>query len=206
VPIIDPGSGGVSDAVVFLRKVDPRKARPWDHEPVRIEQRDYQIHILQGDVESRCGFVRRGDAIEMVSRQAVFHSLHAGDANFFTLAFPDSDQPLTRRLDRSGLTELTSAAGYFWTRGYLFVADHPYYCCTGGNGNFTLPQVPAGHYELVCWHPNWRERTHDRDPESALISRLFFQAPVELVRQVEVTAGATVTASITLTTADFNKP
>jgi hypothetical protein len=132
--------------------------------------------------------------------------LHAGGANFFTLAFPDPNRPLTRRLDRSGLTEFTSAAACFWMRAYLFVADHPYFCRTDGNGNFTLPQVPAGHYELVCWHPNWRERGHDRDPESALLSRLYFQAPVELVRQVEVTAGATVTASFALTTANFNKP
>jgi hypothetical protein len=202
-PVIDCGRGGVKNAVVYLRGVDPRKARPWDHEPVRVEQRDYQVHVLQGDADSRCGIVRRGDAIEMVSRQAVFHSLHAGGANFFTLAFPDPDQPLTRRLDRPGLTELSSAAGCFWMRAYLFIADHPYYCRTDSQGNFTLPQVPAGHYELICWHPNWRKQGHDRDPESALISRLYFQAPVELERQVEVSAGATETVSFTLTAAAF---
>src|SRR5262245_41285325 len=32
-PRIDAG-GGVADAVVFLRHVDPEKSKPWDHEPV----------------------------------------------------------------------------------------------------------------------------------------------------------------------------
>jgi hypothetical protein len=70
----------------------------------------------------------------------------------------------------------------------LFVADHPYFCRTDFEGRFTLEQVPEGRYELVCWHPNWHERSHDRDPESALIQRLYFAEPLELVRQIEVPA------------------
>jgi len=204
VPVIDDKSSGVKDAVVFLRNVDPRRARPWNHAPVRVEQIDYRIQIRQGELESRCGFVRCGDEIEMISRQSVFHSMHAGGANFFTLAFPDRDKPLSRRLERPGLTELSSAAGCYWMRGYLFVADHPYYCRTDCEGRFHLPQVPAGQYELVCWHPNWRERGHDRDPESSLVCRLYFQPPAKLVRMMKIGAGKTENISFTLTADAFS--
>jgi hypothetical protein len=129
--------------------------------------------------------------------------LHGGGANFFTLAFPDPDKPLARRLDRPGLVELSSAAGCFWMRGYLFVADHPYYCRTDSQGRFTLPQVPAGNYELVCWHPSWTEQGHDRDPESALICRLYFAPPVEIVRPVRVQAGAMQMVEFTLNEKSF---
>jgi hypothetical protein len=177
---------GVKDAVVFLRGVDPRRARPWDRPPVRVVQQGEQFHIRQGDGDAPLGFVRRGDAIEMVSADPVFHSLHAGGAAFFTLAFPDAGRPRTRRLTERGVAELTSAAGYYWMRGYLFVDDHPYYARTDAAGRFALKDVPPGRYEAVCWLPDWREQRHERDPETSLITRLFFRPPLESVRPVEV--------------------
>src|SRR2546430_1715449 len=36
-PVIDGPSRGVSNAVVFLRGLDPGRARPWDHASVRVE-------------------------------------------------------------------------------------------------------------------------------------------------------------------------
>ena len=100
--------------------------------------------------------------------------------------FPDPDRPLTRSLNEKGVVELTSAAGYYWMRAYLFVDDHPYYARTDKEGRFSLEQVPPGKYELVCWMPNWLEARHERDPESGVITRLFFQPPVALVQKVEL--------------------
>jgi hypothetical protein len=186
-PVIDAKTHAVRGAVVFLRGVDPRRARPWDLPPVRVVQQGQQFHVRQGDEDGRVGFVRRGDSVEMVSADAVFHSLHAGGAAFFTLAFPDPDRPRTRPLASPGLVELTSAAGYFWMRGYLFVDDHPYYARTGADGRFRLEKVPPGRYEVVCWLPDWREQRHERDSETSLVTRLFFRPPLESVRPVEVT-------------------
>jgi hypothetical protein len=183
-PRIDPQSRGVQGAVLYLRGVDLKCARPWTHHPVRIEQRDRQFHIYQGDSDSKIGFVARGAAVEMVSQDPLFHSLHAGGAVFFTLAFPDPKQPCARRLPDKGLVELTSAAGYYWMRGYLFVDDHPYYVRTDAQGRFSLPQVPPGRYELVCWLPNWNIDRQERDPESGLVTRIFFAPPLEIVKPV----------------------
>src|SRR5207248_1964383 len=125
-PNIDSATSGVAGAVVFLRGVDPARARPWDHPPVVVEHQDRQLWVVQGGVRSRIGFVRRDDSITMVSREKVFNALHAGGAAFFTLTFPDADQPLRRALDKKGQVELSSAAGGYWMRGHLFVDDHPY--------------------------------------------------------------------------------
>src|SRR5208283_3993950 len=132
------------------------------------------------------GFVRRGESIEMVSREPVFHMLHGDGADFFTLAFPDPDQPSSRRLANKGVVELSSAANYFWMRAYLFVDDHPYQACTTPDGSFVLPDVPPGDYELVCWMPNWMEAKRDLDPESAIVLRLRYQPPVEIRQRVTV--------------------
>jgi hypothetical protein len=202
-PAIDPDTKGVGNAVVFLRGVDPRRARPWDLPQVRVEQKDYRFVVRQGDTAGRDGFVRRGDPVEMVSAEPVFHALHASGAAYFGLMFPDPDQPRTRALDRRGVVELTSAAGYFWMRAYLFVDDHPYYVRTDRQGRFLLGQVPSGRYEVVCWLPDWHEAGHDRDPETSVVMRLTFRPPVERVQTVAVGAAGTSAVDFCWGSGDF---
>jgi hypothetical protein len=189
---IDPSTRAVRDVLVYLRGVDVERARPWNHTPVRVEQGDLQLEVVQGDRMTPIGFVRRGDSIEMVSRDPRYHALHASGAEYFTLAFPDPDQPLTRVLDHAGVVELTSGAGYYWMRAYLIVDDHPYYTCTDSDGRFTLAQVPPGRYDLVCWMPNCQESGHDRDPETGFVTRIRFKpslmsyCPIELGTKQEL--------------------
>jgi len=204
-PAIDRRTRAVANAVVFLRGVDPRKAKPWKHPPVRVEQAGLRLRVRQGDVDSHCGFVRRGDAVEMVSREAVFHSLHAGGAAFFTLPFPDPDQPLSRTLNKKGIVELSSAAGYYWMRAYLFVGDHPYYARTDARGRFALEQVPPGRYEVICWMPSWREARHDLDPETAVVSRVVFGPPAEPAQTITLGQGEAPVVRFVLSKDSFGR-
>jgi hypothetical protein len=185
-PVIAPSTGGVANAVVFLRGVDPRRSRPWDHPPVRVEFREYQLYVCQGSTDARTGFVRRGDTIEMTSTQALFHSLQVRGAAFFALTFPEPGLVCHRRLERAGVVELQSGVGCFWMRGHLFVDDHPYYARTDAQGRFRLPQVPPGEYDLVCWLPNWHEAERELDADTGLICRLAFQPPFEVVQHIHL--------------------
>jgi len=205
-PAIDPSTRAVAGAVVFLRGIEPERSRPWDLGPVRVEMRDRWFHLRQGDDAVGVGFVRRGDAVEMVSRDPVFHALRADGAAFFTLAFPDADRPRRRRLEKKGLVELSSGAGHPWMRAYLFVDDHPYYTRTDAAGLFALAQVPPGRYEAVAWLPNWAEAGHSRDPESGLVTRIVLQPPVEHARPVEIPASGTAELSFTFSTGEFAQP
>jgi hypothetical protein len=189
-PIVDPASKGVADAVVFLRGIDPNKARPWPHAPVRIEQQHRRIQVVQGDATSRVGFVRAGDSIEAVNRDPEYHALRARGAAFFTLPFADRDRPSYKQLKRSGIVELSSAAGYYWMQAHLFVVEHGYYARTDREGRFRLEQVPAGNYEAVCWMPSWIVARKDRDPESSLIARAVFAPSLEQTMPIGVRAGA----------------
>jgi hypothetical protein len=204
-PAIDPAGRGVAGAVVFLRGIDPRRARPWDHPPARVEMRDWQFHVLQGGADARTGFVRRGDAVEMVSSQRVFHSLQARGAAFFALPFPDPGEPCTRRLTRPGVVELSSPVGYFWMRAHLFVADHPYFTRTDAEGHFSLPRVPPGEYEAVCWLPDWRTAGRELDGDTGQLCRLTFRPPAEVARPVRVTAGSPAEVSFALSQAAFGR-
>ena len=202
-PIVDPQSRGVRDAAVFLRGVDPHKAKPWDHPPVLVEQRDLELHVVQGSQDARVGFVHRGDTIEMVSRDLVFHALRARGSGWFTLAFPDADQPLSRPLEQNGVIELTSGAGYYWMRAYLMVDEHPYYTLTDADGRFTLSQVPPGRYEVVCWLPNWRETGHDRNPDTGRVMRLHFAPPAVIKQTLGLRPRQTRDLRFALSVSDF---
>jgi hypothetical protein len=187
LPRISPARG-VANAVVYLRHIRLEESKPWGFPPVSVEMRDCQFRLIQGETVSSVAFARRGEAVTLVSRDNHFHAVHADGATFLNFAFPDASSPLAPRLTEKGVVELTSATGYFWMRGYLFVDDHPYYARTDSAGRFLLEQVPPGCYEIVCWLPDWREGRHERDPESGMISRLYFRPPLESVQKVTVRA------------------
>jgi hypothetical protein len=183
---------------VFLRGVDPRQARPWDHPPARVEARAYQLHVVQGNADRRYGIVRRGDCVELTSAQRPFHSVQGRGAAFFARTFPEPGMTCTQHLDRPGVVELMSGAGAFWMRAYLFVDDHPYYALTAPDGRFALAQVPPGEYDLVCWLPDWREAGHELDGDTGLVWRVSFRPPRQTVRRVRVGPGQAQTAHFEL--------
>ncbi len=203
LPVVDANTGGVQDAVVYLRAVDAAKSRPWDHPPVRVEFREDEMFVVQGKYAGRRGFVHRGDPFEVVSKKAAFETLQVRGASFFSLTLPDVDASRSRRLDQPGVVELSSGVGRFWMRGHLFVVDHPYYVRTDATGHFTLPEVPAGRYQLVCWHPNWHEDVRERDADTCCISRLTFQPAAEVIQDVVVEPGETSVVVYTLSLKDF---
>jgi hypothetical protein len=204
-PAINPQRRAVAGAVVMLHGIDAGHARPWDLPPVRIEHRERRLHIVQGESDGKVGFVRQGDAVEFVSREPEFNTLRASGAAFFSLTLPDPDQPRRRMMAEKGLVELNSGAGWYWMRAYVFVDEHPYYMRTDAEGRFCLTGVPPGEYQLSCWMPNWNVGRHERDPETTVITRIFFRPPVQQDKPVKVHPAMTTTVDFTRTASEFNK-
>lgn len=204
-PLIDPQTRAVAEAIVFLREVELDRAKPWDLPPVVVESNDQQMLVRQGEVARHSGFVRRGDSIEMVSRDAGFYTVHASGAAFFTVPFPEPERMTRRRLNDLGIVELSSAAGSYWQRAYLHVAEHPYYTHTNAAGRFELSQIPPGRYELVCWLPNWQKARHERDPEFAVISRWYFEKPLEKKQTCNVEPGKSGSLEMFISIAEFDR-
>ena len=204
-PQVNPGNRGVAHAVLFLRQVDLRRSRPWDHEPVQVEHRDWKLEVRQGETVSSIGFVRRGESFMAVSKQKVIHMLRGEGAAFFALPFADAEVASAKVLDRKGRVELSSGADYHWMRAHLFVDDHPYYACSNDDGQFILTQVPPGVYQVVCWLPNWKVAWQDRNPESSHASRVGFRPPLEMPREVTVGPGQSVAVEFVISQKNFGQ-
>ncbi|MGL6096688.1 MAG: hypothetical protein ACRC7O_12940 [Fimbriiglobus sp.] len=199
-PAVDPVSRGLGGAVVFVKNLDPARGKPWDLPAVRVEITGAAVHVIPG---GRVGFVKRGAEVPMASAEAGHRMLRARGAAYFTLPFPDAGQPIARTFDRPGIVELTSGSGEFWTAADVFVCDHPYFTVTATDGSFALPQVPAGTWELGVWVRNWHVSGQDRDPESGIVSRVRYAAPVGKAATVTVAANAAAAVDVPLTAVDF---
>jgi hypothetical protein len=191
------------DVVVFLRKVDLKKSKPWDHAKVQIEQRGRRLLVKQGETTGNVGWVRAGDEIVVTNNDTHFHMLRGRGANFFSMPFADQKTPGQRRLNKPGVVELSSGAFFFWMHGYLHVAEHPYYTKTDAEGRFTLEKVPAGNYEVVCWMPSWEVTQKYRDPDTGYVIQVDYRPAVEQVRAVSVDVGTRKEAAFTWTLGDF---
>jgi hypothetical protein len=203
-PKINREGNGLLGAVVFLRKVDPARSKPWDLGAARVEINDGNITVNQGDSGPYIvGFVRNGDAVEMISHSKGLEIVRARGDAFFSLTFPEPEKELSRPFTKPGLVELTGAVGNFWARSYLFVAEHPYYTRTDANGHFKLENVPEGEYELALWIPNWKTERFERDPENLYVARLWFCPPVVWVDKVRVEAGGEATKEFSVRNGDF---
>jgi hypothetical protein len=195
---------GIEHAVVFLRSVDAERSKPWDHAPLRVEFKQRQLAILQGERRASVGFVQPGGVMEMVNRDAEYHHLSTRGAAFFADPLIIKDRVNRRTLAKPGIVDLSSGNGYYWLHAHLFVTEHPYYACTDANGQFRLDQVPAGTHELVCWMPSWHVKRKERDPESGTVTRVVWAPPVEQTRTIEVQAGQQAEVEYRWTIASFD--
>lgn len=202
-PAVDAKTRGLAGSVVYLRGVDAAHSRSWNHPPVSVVQQDYQIRVKPGGPNHNVGIVRLGDEVMFSSADPTQHMLRARGAAYFTLPFPEPNQPLARCFDKPGIVELTSGAGMAWMAADIFVVGHPYYTITESDGTFVLSQVPAGEYELVAWVRNWHVEDSDRDTETGITIRNRYARPVEKTARLRVEPLHTATHDLQFSPSDF---
>src|ERR1043166_4173315 len=144
--------GGVQDTFVYL---DGVAAAPWSAsvKPILIDQKkcQYAPHMLAVPV---------GTKLEFTNSDAILHNVHGhqttdeGAQTLFNIAQPVQGQhtPLDAPLTKPGIISLSCEAGHPWMSGYVFVADNPYVAITNSDGEFVIPDVPAGTYHIKMWH------------------------------------------------------
>ena len=137
-------NNGIRNAVVWLQNLPPGAKRDWNLPPAKMDQK-------------QCSFIPRvvvvpvGGTVEFLNSDRLLHNVRSvGKENPpFNRAQPHGraisfvfKQPEILRVD----CDLHS-----WMRGWVVVAEHPFYAVTNDQGEFMLENVPRGKYTLQVW-------------------------------------------------------
>lgn len=136
---------GVQDAIVYLKKVEKGKA--WVKPPKLPELNNFKCRF-----EPYVQVVPVGSALEIVNSDPVLHNTHGfyDRRTAFNVAMPKQGERIKAKLEKPGLVRVECDA-HGWMRGWIYVADNPYYAITLKDGTFTIADVPPGTYTLVAW-------------------------------------------------------
>ncbi len=96
-----------------------------------------------------------------------------------------SSEPVV--FDKAGVVALGCNI-HDWMIGFIYVADSPYFGKTGGAGQVTIDQLPAGNYSVRIWHPRMQ------------------QTESSTIKAIEIEAGSSVEMSWQIAVAPLYKP
>ena len=167
-------SNGILNAVVSLEGVASGAKGP--KSPVRVKM-DQKACVFS----PRVIVVPAGGTVEFLNSDRLLHNVKGGgkENSPFNRA-----QPHARSISiafRSPEILRVECDLHSWMRGWVVVAEHPYYAVTNPEGEFAFDNVPAGKYQLVVWHETLgtlrQEVTLPQEGSRPLVVRMQKQAP-----------------------------
>lgn len=102
----------------------------------------------------RVAAARVGQKVTFVNSDPIFHNVRSvtNQNEKFNMAMPKKDQRETKVFNKAEMFLQAKCSVHPWMGAYVAVMDHPFYAITNSNGEFSLPNLPAGTYDLEAWH------------------------------------------------------
>lgn len=152
--VVDP-SGGLADAIVFVRSGLPENLRwPVPADITVLDQKGcvFVPHVLA---------VRVGQEIEIRNSDATFHNIEerTGANPAFRAAMPEQGSAVRRSFASPEVAVKLRCEAHPWMSAYIGVFDHPFFAVTGADGRFALPELPEGDYTIEAWHETLGRRS-----------------------------------------------
>jgi plastocyanin len=177
-------TSGVKDTFVYL---EDAPSVPGDQQPrpasLLMDQQkcQYTPHAMTVPV---------GTQLDIINSDSILHNVHgntvatSGSQTLFNIAQPVKGSPSkTPALDKPGMIFLTCEAGHPWMNAFVFVADNPYVAVTKDDGDFVIPNVPAGTYHIKMWHEGVTLKSNDKKRQ-----KYEYEDPYETTKEIVVTA------------------
>lgn len=175
-----PGTGsGVQGSIVWLEGIREGKEFAFEKSP-KLEQRGCQFlpHVQ---------IVAPGTTMLITNDDAVLHNYHVTTAGTTVTneAQPEGSPAHEMTLKRPGLHQVVCDV-HPWMKGFIMVAEHPYYAVTDQDGRFTLSDVPPGAYKLRIWRDDW----HIEELKNAEGRIVSYKWKPDLAQEMSVTVEA----------------
>lgn len=142
--VLSPNNG-ILNAVVSLEGVASGAKGPMTATPVIMDQKECVF-------TPRVVVVPAGGTVEFLNSDRLLHNVKGGGKQNSPF---NRAQPHARSISiafRSPEVLRVDCDLHSWMRGWVVVAEHPYYAVTNAEGEFSFDNVPPGKYQLAVWH------------------------------------------------------
>ena len=140
-------NGGLRNAFVYIKSGLEGMSFPVPTEPVVLNQEGcvYVPHVLG---------IRVGQELNILNSDATLHNIHATPSvnQEFNIGQPVANMSTTRTFDSEEIMVPFKCDVHRWMNSYAGVLDHPYFAVSGGDGSFSIGNVPPGDYTVGIWH------------------------------------------------------
>jgi len=162
---------GLENALIVLERYDRRVM------PTRLQA---QLTTEGCQLVPRIQWLPLGTSLAIINKDGAMHHLYAtlGDNSLFEADLKPDSPPLRRPLVVPGLYKI-NCGRHLWERAWIYVSPHDSVTVTDSSGEFTMKNVPAGHYRVRVWHEGWLAKGKDRD------GRLEFE-PMQQIEEINV--------------------
>jgi plastocyanin len=157
-------TGAVWDAVVYVDRVPPTAVVPSGGARPRLEQKAQSF-------VPRVLAVVAGTVVDFPNLDAVFHNVFSvSPAKRFDLGKYSRGQSRSVTFSKTGLVKVYCDI-HSDMAAFIYVLPHAFFAQPDDAGFFALPDLPAGHYRLRVWHPDFGDIERQVEvPDSTAVS------------------------------------
>ncbi len=145
--VITDMEGGLQNSFVYIKGGLEGMNFPVPTEPVVLNQEGcvYVPHVLG---------IQVGQPLDIMNSDQTLHNIHATPSvnQEFNIGQPVQNMTTTRTFDAPEIMVPFKCDVHRWMNSYAGVLDHPYFAVSGGDGTFTIGNVPPGAYTVGVWH------------------------------------------------------
>lgn len=170
VVVVNP-NGTLADVFVYVKAGLPAGATyPVPSTPVVIDQKGCMYH-------PRVFGIMAGQQLQIANSDPLLHNIkaQAKQNRPFNISQPTAGMTTDRVFAAPEVMVRFECNVHGWMHAYAGVLPHPFFSTTGGDGTFTIKNLPAGTYTLEAWHDAFGAATasvtvHDGETTTAVFT------------------------------------
>ena len=165
-----PAIPEIRNVVVYLKDPPFRGALPVTRVELHQQDETFVPHVLA---------ITKGSTVDFPNDDPFFHNVFSlSSAATFNLGRYPRGKSQPWKFAKPGLVKVFCDIHSHMSASIL-VLDHPYFTIPGIDGNYEIPNVPAGQYTIIGWHERVGERAASVRVDAGRATAVDLTVPVE---------------------------